>query len=124
MTAGTLKLALQLARLKYVPDAPDDFWQTPKETAILGGGDCEDMAAHFISLAAPMLPDARFRMVCGNLPKQGHSWVEVVTPTETWWVDPTNGQIDAPTAFQERVPIWGYEWTGSGFGQKFQYATE
>ena len=109
---------------QYKLDEPDDYWQTPAETERLGTGDCEDSSVFAISKAASQLPGVTFRLVCGNVGKQGHAWVEMDDGKETVWADPLNGTIATPEMFTDWLPIYAYEWTGKDFGKKYQYVKE
>ncbi len=110
-------------RFSYVPDRPDDYWQTPEETEQLGTGDCEDFAVWAIHRTEELAPGSVLQLVIGETERGAHAWVELFDG-RMWWADPTHGfptQVESPLWWADRVPKFGYLWNGQEFGERFEY---
>ena len=81
----------QAARITYVDDEGEDYWQSPSETIARGAGDCEDQAIYLHYLLG--LKGLQAEVVFGieNLKhvESGHVWVEYPADGEVYILDPT-----------------------------------
>ena len=121
---------------RYLPDGPDDHWKTVGEFEVDDGNDCEDFAFYLIVQTGFRDPDARLRMIAGEVytPRRfgdetlyqvtGHAWVALVDGVELW-CDPTPGwpkMIASPTQWPRKA-LWGrnYEPARLAFTDRFAY---
>ena len=90
--SGQLESAMQqAARIRYVDDEGEDYWQSPAETIARGAGDCEDQAIYLHHLLG--FKGLRSEVIFGieNLKhvESGHVWVECPADGEVYVLDPT-----------------------------------
>jgi len=90
--SGQLDSAMQqAARIRYVDDEGEDYWQSPAETIARGAGDCEDQAIYLHHLLS--LKGLHSEVIFGieNLKhvESGHVWVEYSTGRDVYILDPT-----------------------------------
>jgi len=83
--------------LKFIPEDPNDYWQSPAETEARGGGDSEDLAIWVYKKLWDMNYQVNF-MTCRILvwgKDQFHMWVRFNTyallggPVDVWDIDLT-----------------------------------
>lgn len=91
--------------LEYLDD-PEDYWQSPEETARLGTGDCEDKALYLRALLIREGIDAAvvFGVQDITTSRQMHAWVEIMIDGKRFLLDPTDGFI----ARRDRLAPWSH----------------
>lgn len=94
------------AAIPYVKEVGQDFWQSPAQTKLMGGGDCEDKSfvLHRDLKKLGYDPEVHFGLANATNPRTGHAWVEMQICGENYILDPTSGVIARrnnlpPTAF-------------------------
>ncbi len=92
----------EAGKISYRPEAGTEHWQTPRETATLGMGDCEDISIWlYARLAQQNVEGAR---LCIGRRRPGdetfHAWVVWATPETTYILDPT------ASPDLSRAPTW------------------
>jgi hypothetical protein len=95
--------ARKSGRLVYIPDpdAPVDFWCSPRSTWKRGGGDCDDLA---VFAASTLLAASRAAtVVVGELFGVGHAWCEGYDDAGWFLLEATSGDV-----FRGSRPL-GYE---------------
>ena len=81
---------IDVGQIQYLADAKGtDIWQTPKETARLGKGDCEDISIYFQDLLRRkgIEVDVVFGLKT-RYHKHGHCWCEYQQDGETYIIEP------------------------------------
>ena len=95
-----------VGEVRYEPDAGGDRWQTPRQTAAAGAGDCEDLALYLNDLLRADRLDSRvvFGVADVTDARTGHAWVECVAHGELYVADPTRRLL----ARRKELPWWRY----------------
>lgn len=86
------------ARIQYLPDTPENHWQTPEETMELGTGDCEDFA--FLLHSELTAHKYVSWVVMGDmhgLDQTSHAWVAVTTGRIEYYIEATTGNMFRPS---------------------------
>jgi len=105
--SGQLDSAMQqAARIRYVDDEGEDYWQSPAETIARGAGDCEDQAFYLHHLLC--LKGLKSEVVFGieNLKhiESGHVWVECPSDGGVYILDPTRRMM----RLRSKLPRYQY----------------
>lgn len=85
----------QVASIRYQRDQETDYWQSPRETAQLGRGDCEDKALYLQALLREQGIETElvFGVEDRSSSQRMHAWLETDINGQRYILDPSNGFV-------------------------------